>query len=284
MENTHSKRHAFSLIELTIVIAVIGILAALLTINLSQSQKNARNSKRKEDVRALTSALNSYHLTHENYFITYNNQDCGPVKSADLSDYDASYAGTGCVGANGRGYGKMNLKIGADGKGGVTAGWMPPEASDGPAFAPRQYTSHSIIESLQQYGLLTTKEQVDPLNTNVTDASQPDYVLVRCCLNGVQSINKNGGAFAIWTKLETTIGGTQEEDSTSHFCGGVNGKPDIAVVQQYPGHSTQTGYFYDFAANTGQYPAGFSFALGNTPTNTRLSEANGNRCDVALDR
>ena len=47
----------FTLIELLVVIAIIGILAALATISYSDSQRKARDSKRKADLEAIRKAL-----------------------------------------------------------------------------------------------------------------------------------------------------------------------------------------------------------------------------------
>lgn len=50
----------FTLIELLVVVAIIGVLAGLVTVNLQDARERARDVQRKSDVRAIQSALELY--------------------------------------------------------------------------------------------------------------------------------------------------------------------------------------------------------------------------------
>lgn len=77
MKNLFKK--GFTLIELLIVIAIIGILTALITTNLVGARARARDVRRKADLRAVQQSLRLY----------YNDAKLFPVS-------DSSYKITGC--------------------------------------------------------------------------------------------------------------------------------------------------------------------------------------------
>ena len=62
-----SRRKAFTLIEMLIVIVIIGILAAALVPRLQDVQYRARDTKRKADFQQLNSALFIYFTDNGNY-------------------------------------------------------------------------------------------------------------------------------------------------------------------------------------------------------------------------
>lgn len=62
-------KKAFSLVELLIVIAIIGILSSVVIINISNSKIKARDAKRKGDLNQIGLAFLNYHSVTDNYSI-----------------------------------------------------------------------------------------------------------------------------------------------------------------------------------------------------------------------
>ena len=60
-------KKAFTLIELLIVIAIIGIISMIIVINWSNAQQSARDNKRKADLQAISSALTVYYADNKGY-------------------------------------------------------------------------------------------------------------------------------------------------------------------------------------------------------------------------
>jgi len=74
----------FTLVELLIVVAVIGILAALLTANYIGVRQRARDAQRKSDLKQIQSALEFYRADQGSYTTVLSN--CPPsLKSPDCS-------------------------------------------------------------------------------------------------------------------------------------------------------------------------------------------------------
>lgn len=67
MKNTDSKRKAFTLIELLIVVAIIGILAAIAVPNFMNAQIRASIARVKADFRTFNTAIESYHIDNNDY-------------------------------------------------------------------------------------------------------------------------------------------------------------------------------------------------------------------------
>lgn len=59
----HMKRSGFTLMELIIVIAIMGILLVLGVVNLRGSQVSSRDAERKSDIEALSSHLETYYTS-----------------------------------------------------------------------------------------------------------------------------------------------------------------------------------------------------------------------------
>ena len=73
----NKNKHAFTLIELMIVIAIIGILAAMSLPNFQQARDRARQSKCYEYTALLTRTAEVYHTEHGEY----------PAKIDDMKSY-----------------------------------------------------------------------------------------------------------------------------------------------------------------------------------------------------
>ncbi|MDX9754093.1 MAG: prepilin-type N-terminal cleavage/methylation domain-containing protein [bacterium] len=64
-------KHAFTLIELLIVVAIIGILAAIAVPNFMNAQVRAKVTRVEADLKTLTIALESYRISFNNYPVAH---------------------------------------------------------------------------------------------------------------------------------------------------------------------------------------------------------------------
>lgn len=62
---------AFTLIELLVVISIIGVLAAMVTVSFTASQKQARDTARKSDLTQYRNALESFANTNSGFYPAY---------------------------------------------------------------------------------------------------------------------------------------------------------------------------------------------------------------------
>lgn len=69
---THKITHAFTLIELLIVVAIIAILAAIAVPNFLEAQTRSKVSRVKADMRSITTGIEAYHVQFNNYPPGYN--------------------------------------------------------------------------------------------------------------------------------------------------------------------------------------------------------------------
>lgn len=95
------KNKGFTLLELLVVIGIIGILVALATASYSATQKQARDSRRKQDMVAIQNALEQYYSTN-NYSYPVSCKDASgklqgswPVDPSTQSDYSILTCTTG---------------------------------------------------------------------------------------------------------------------------------------------------------------------------------------------
>ena len=68
MISKRTKKRAFSLVELVIVILILGVLAAIAIPRISSSSKNAGESALKADLQTLRNAIDWYYVEHNNQF------------------------------------------------------------------------------------------------------------------------------------------------------------------------------------------------------------------------
>ena len=61
------NRKGFTLVELMIVITVIAILATIAIVSFTRVQKQARDTKRKAEIRSMTTALQAYYTEKQTY-------------------------------------------------------------------------------------------------------------------------------------------------------------------------------------------------------------------------
>lgn len=69
MINKTHKSAAFTLIELLVVIAIIGILSSVVLASLSGARESARDTRRKQDLRQIRTALEMYYNEHGTYIV-----------------------------------------------------------------------------------------------------------------------------------------------------------------------------------------------------------------------
>jgi prepilin-type N-terminal cleavage/methylation domain-containing protein len=236
-----SRPKAFTALELIIGISVLSILTAIVTVNYTAARRTSRDGVRRSDGHTLLAAVTSYQLSYGSAFIHLTDLSLPCVIPAQFPlDPTQPAIGTGCVGANGRGYGKVNFK----------GGLIPVNVAQ-----TRLYPSTSITDALTSAGFLASVPK-DPQSGSVTDPNQPDYSLIRCSKDGVQNISRGGTRFAIWISLENPPS-SQDDVNTTSYCGGRNPKPSL-----YP-----KGYAYDFGVSTSQLTRN-TIAFGNVGVET----------------
>lgn len=72
------RHHAFTLIELLIVVAIIAILAAIAVPNFLEAQTRARVSRAQNDLRSMSLAMESYRVDNSTYIASYGDSPIQP--------------------------------------------------------------------------------------------------------------------------------------------------------------------------------------------------------------
>ena len=89
--STKNRQTGFTLVELIVVMAILGILAVISLANFRTSQIKARDAQRKHDLRQITNALESYIGDHGSYPSASGGEikacGCKAPASADLCDW-----------------------------------------------------------------------------------------------------------------------------------------------------------------------------------------------------
>ncbi|MBZ0254658.1 prepilin-type N-terminal cleavage/methylation domain-containing protein [bacterium] len=89
------KNQAFTLIELLIVVAIIGILAAIAVPNFLNAQVRAKVARVRADVRALSTALEMYNMDNNSYPVDWGGPDVEDRSWKQLTTPVAYISGTG---------------------------------------------------------------------------------------------------------------------------------------------------------------------------------------------
>jgi len=80
------RKRGFTLVELLVVVAIIGLLVSMIVINLQNAKAKARDSRRVADIDGIAIALTLYH-NDKNYYPTYSGQITGlDVVSIELKN------------------------------------------------------------------------------------------------------------------------------------------------------------------------------------------------------
>ncbi len=95
MRNSIFKQKGFTLIELMVVIAIIGLLASIITVSLVSSKVKGRDAKRVADIRTLQLALETFYNDNGTYPLTL--QSLTPSYLPKLPNDPSAALGSDCV-------------------------------------------------------------------------------------------------------------------------------------------------------------------------------------------
>jgi prepilin-type N-terminal cleavage/methylation domain-containing protein len=121
----------FTLIELLVVISLIGLLAALALVSYTGTQKQARDTQRKSDLRQYQNSLEIFANKNDGIYISYSSAD-----AADLCD-DLGL-GTNCPDDPRADEGQLSYRFSADG-------------DDGGTISATKYVLWAELENTDEY-------------------------------------------------------------------------------------------------------------------------------------
>lgn len=196
-----SKR-GFTLIEMVVVVAIIGIIASVVLANISTTRARARNANRTESVQVYATSLEQWKNSTGSYFVFARDKSTlqpGTCTLIQATKY------LGCTDAN---------VVGFQGGG---AGGMTRKGITG------TYGDTSVADALVANGFLV-RVRLDPFMTDYTSLPDPsalstDFILTLCTSLGAPADSiRTATEYAIFTKLE--LQNTTEQALANHHCGG----------------------------------------------------------------
>ena len=90
-----TRRKAFTLIEILVVVAIIGVLATIVAINLVGAEAKSRDGRRIADIKAITSALDIYYDQNNVYAPDVANLDTSKGQGGSVSSIGGNAWGAG---------------------------------------------------------------------------------------------------------------------------------------------------------------------------------------------
>lgn len=102
MKDSVNNNHGFTLIELMIVMIILGILATIGFTSFQNSQKKGRDTRRKNDLRQISLALETYYNDYGKYpsGLNGNIKGCGDPSSAVVCNWGTIFKYSLPVGTN----------------------------------------------------------------------------------------------------------------------------------------------------------------------------------------
>ena len=267
MPNSYStqSRSAFTLVEVLIATAIIGIIAASAGLSFLKTRLNARNGQRKEVAQTYSKAVGVYTATAGTSFITVDATKTSCTANTATTNPTGLVSGikSACVGANGRSFGMLNYSgttSVVDKEIATALSTLFPDNVGTFTYSYSGGSSFTILDALKKLGYLDTIS-FDPSakptvngGTLVISNSSPDYLLVRCCKDGRQAVGTGGSLYAIWAKLESggSANVTSPDSNSQHLCGGSAVAP--------PTYKSPDGTY-----GTGSESYHYTFGATNTP-------------------